>query len=235
MGWKVLNNREKIVKIMEELTSRKAEVKVYFNKEETGFTSRFLKIREVGESPGNEIIKDMIFEKLIPERGNTLIQSYSEAIVEFVFAKTRCRCSVKFSGVSNTYPHFGIVLSLPEAIRIEEKRREERFVYEMPDFVSAEFRLGKASDEKLYELAVMDCSRHGLGLIISKKDRDLLSLLNVGDRIEDISFYATWSMIKVSGTVKHITLLEEEGQYRGCHLLGIESPEIIENFRPVSN
>jgi hypothetical protein len=78
---------------------------------------------------------------------------------------------------------------------------------------------------------VVDCSRKGLGLLITKKDFDLLSGLKVGDTITNMVFFAKWTMITVNGTVKHLTKLDQ-GRYSGCYSLGIESQEIIESCKP---
>jgi hypothetical protein len=52
-----------------------------------------------------------------------------------------------------------------------------------------------------------------------------------GDIIRDISFFATWSVFKIDGTVQHKTKIEE-GEYKGCYILGIKSEETISNCRP---
>lgn len=105
----------------------------------------------------------------------------------------------------------------------------------MPDFISSEFRLGKQTkDEKSYILDVMDCSIHGLGLIITKDNFDLLDRIKVEDIIEDIAFYTTWSMVKINGTVRHITEIKY-GKNKGCYKLGIESRELIDICKPQDN
>ena len=152
--------------------------------------------------------------------------------VEFFIKENFCRCNLEYIGIS-THPCIGLILSLPEYIEIEEKRREYRYTYYRPEFVTAEFRLEKESEKggKIYNLNVLDCSRHGLGLIVTKEDFHLLQKLNRGDKIKNITFHAEWAMIKVEGSVRHITKIDE-GKYKGCYLLGIESPHIIEKCRP---
>ena len=94
--------------------------------------------------------------------------------------------------------------------------------------------MGRTKRGKIYNLNVLDCSRHGLGLIVTKEDFDLLEKLRNGDKIKNISFYATWTLIKVAGHVRHKTKIEE-GKYKGCYLLGIESPEVIESCKSDSS
>ena len=57
---------------------------------------------------------------------------------------------------------------------------------------------------------------------------DLIRALNPGDKIEEITYYAKSSIIKVEGTVVHKTKIHE-GKYKGAYVIGIESPEIIES------
>lgn len=115
----------------------------------------------------------------------------------------------------------------------KEKRKEDRFNYEMPEFVYAEFITGKgATQEKVYNLKISDCSQYGLSMVITQKDFDLLEALNEGDELKEISFFATWTVLTVDGTVRHKTKIEE-GKYEGCYLVGIESQELIENFKPL--
>lgn len=114
----------------------------------------------------------------------------------------------------------------------EEKRKKDRFNYGIPEFIYAEFRMGKGStQEKAYNLKILDCSQYGLGMVITQKDFDLLDMLNEGDELKEISFFATWTVLTVDGTVRHKTKIEE-GKYESCYLIGIESQELIENFKP---
>jgi hypothetical protein len=117
-------------------------------------------------------------------------------------------------------------------MNIKEKRKSNRFVYEISESVYAELKVRKEPDKKgLYELKVKDCSNFGLGMLITQKDFDLLNVLKKGDTIEEISFFATWSVFKIDGTVQHKTKVEE-GEDKGCYILGIKSQDIISNCRP---
>jgi hypothetical protein len=101
----------------------------------------------------------------------------------------------------------------------------------MPDFVSVEFSiLGK---DKVYDLGVMDCSMHGVGILITKKDFDLVRLVKPGDRIRDIVLYSETARIKVDGVVRHMTKMSA-GKHKDSYVMGIESPEVIENCRIAS-
>jgi len=84
--------------------------------------------------------------------------------------------------------------------------------------------------ERAYDIDIMDYSQHGLGLVITHKDFDLLQRIHKGDRLTDILLFAKSALIKVNGTVRHITRIKE-GKYDGCYLMGIESPEIIRGLQ----
>ncbi|MBL7176732.1 MAG: hypothetical protein ISS66_12985 [Desulfobacteraceae bacterium] len=230
--WRSLNNRRIIVQLLNHLISNRIEIKILFTGKKAAFTSRFIKLKQ--EDPSSEIGKRLvlIIEKLSPPKGNTHIQSYSEVDVKFFISQKPCRCTLEYIGINNTPPHFGFILSFPESVKIGEKRREERISYESSEFITAEFRLGKKKKKDiLYELNVLNHSRHGLGIIITQKDFDLLKILHKGDKLADISFFTSWSIIKVDGIVRHITKIEE-GEYKGCYLLGIGSGDIIESGKP---
>lgn len=230
--WRSLNNRRIIVQLVNHLISNRKEIQIRFKGKKNAFTSRFIKLKQ--EDPSSEIGKRLvlIIEKLSPPKGNTHIQSYSEVDLKFFINQKPCRFTLEYIGINNIPPHFGFILSFPEAVEIAEKRREERIPYEASEFITVEFRLGKKTKkDKLYELNVLNRSRYGLGMIITQKDFDLLKILHKGDKLADISFFTSWSMIKVDGIVKHITKIEE-GEYQGCYHLGIESADIIESGKP---
>jgi len=230
MGSIILDNKQKILQVINHLISERTEIKIPMKEEKSVFTSKFIKINQENPLSEQRESPQLIIEELSPEKGNILIQSVPDVNVEFFIKENLCRCNLEFIGI-RTHPNIGFIVSFPESIKIEEKRREERFTYERPEFVSAEFSLGKKSKkDKPYELNVLDCSEYGLGLLITPKDFELLELMHKGDRIEDIAFFTLWGLIKLNGTVRHITKIKG-GEYKGCHLLGIESRDLIESCR----
>ena len=132
----------------------------------------------------------------------------------------------------NPYANNGMIMSPSGSFKIKEKRREARTNFEMPEFIAVEFKLGKGSrKEKTYDLNVLNRSVHGLALLITEKDFELVQALNCGDKLQNIMFFAPSAMIRVDGTVRHMTKLEE-GQLKGCYILGLESDEITESAKP---
>jgi hypothetical protein len=231
MTWNAVVERSKIVEIMEDLVGDHAEIKVLIPGDKESFTSCVLKFDRQKALARSRRGPELVIEKVLPDRGNTLVQASRELVLEFRMHENVYRCTVQYLGISSEYPYFGYMLGLPDLIEIKEKRREERFTYETPDFVTVEFALGgKQGQEKVYELHVLNCSLHGLGVLIREKDFDLHKRLRPGDRLEGMTLYAESSMIKVDGIVRHVTKIRE-GRHAGCYLLGIESEEIIENSR----
>ncbi len=230
----VLKSRRKILEIISIIISKKAEIKVWIKKESTPFTSSLIHYsspadEDLGSSAAIEKA-ELIMQKLTPAEGNTLIQSSSDVLVECEFSQKSLRFSTRYIGISTKHPHFGIIIGFPESLDIQDTRKEERTVLTTPDFISVEFKLGKAPG-KDYQVGVIDCSSRGLGLLITKKNGELLQMLKQGDKIKDMTCYAARAMITVDAEVKHITKLEE-GNFKGQFIIGIESSEIIESCRP---
>jgi len=110
-----------------------------------------------------------------------------------------------------------------------EKRRENRIMTRVPEFVYVEFSHGISQrDEKTFRLNVMDYSSHGIGLLVTEKDRVLTKWLKSGDQIRDITFYASWALIKVDARVRHVSKIDQ-GLYQGMHVIGVEAEELITN------
>jgi len=227
----LVKDRRKIQEIFERMVSKNMEIKILIDEENVRFMSRAIRLNpEEISSLGSE--PELIVEKLFPEIGNSLIQSSSQLTLEFTIKGHFCRGKAKYVGVSNEYPYFGIMITLPQSLELaKERRREKRHLYDMPDFVSVEFSImGK---DKVYDLGVMDCSMHGLGILVTKKDFDLVRLVKPGDRIRDIVLYSETARIKVDGVVRHLTKMST-GKYKDSYLMGIESPEVIESCRIAS-
>ncbi len=112
-----------------------------------------------------------------------------------------------------------------------ENRRERRYVPAIPDFVYVEFELQPPGGEpKSYRLDVLNCSEHGIGLLVRKQDFSLLEAVGPGTTLENAVFYATWTLIRAEATVRHLTRIKE-GRHKGCYVMGVESKEIIESSK----
>ena len=227
MKWHVLDDKRKILRILQKSVSNRTEMKVRIRGAKNPFTSKLLKIVEAGtllELENLEIDTEaqLIIEKLNPAKGDALIQSFPDVVMEFLVNENLCQCSSRNTGVSNIPPHFGFIMSFPEKLEIQEKRKEKRTPYEEPKIVSVEFRLptGRGKGRK-YTLNVFDRSKRGFGLLVRKEDFALLKILNQGDKLQNMTFYSESLMLKMDAVVRHKTRIEE-GKYQGCYIVGIE-------------
>jgi hypothetical protein len=235
MDWFANVNKQQISKIAELLILKKTEIKVRIKGEKNTFGSKFIKLGSRAVEAHSNIPEKqsvLIMEKVFPEQGNRLFESSPDVLIECVLGEVQFRFNSRYLGISSDYPYFGIIIEFPDTLEIKEQRRDDRIIQKVPDFISVEFSLGDESGkERPYQLDIVDCSRHGLGLLVTDKDIELLRMLKPGDKIKGIIFYATWTMIQVDAVVKHRSKIES-GEHKGQYVIGIESSEIIENCKP---
>lgn len=230
--WHKLGEPQKLLRIMDYLISGDEIIRVKIGGEKETYSSKILQVSPPYQNGDSRAGSRLILEKLSPEEGNYLIQSNPEIRLEFAINDGLYRCSSRFLGTSSEYPLVGLIVSFPKYLEVNEKRRDERYVYDVPEMVSVEIPLKDEMDRlMLYELNVCDCSRYGLGLLVRKKDFGMLKHLHPGDRVEGMTFYALSAKITVDGIVRHKTQIRQ-GRYKGCYVLGIESQAIVENCGP---
>lgn len=238
MRWHKLKNKGKIIPIIEYLISQEREIKVRIEGEETKYFSRILKIMQGFDREDISIPLDktpeLIMEKLAPEEGNTLIQRFPVVDLEFSINNFLCRCPIHYVGISIFYPYYGLMVSFPTFVELQEKRAEERITISFPEYIYALVKVDKDNQkDQLYELNILNCSSHGLGLLITEKDFDLLHIINPGDRISEIILFAESALMHLDGTVRHKTRIKD-GEYTGNYLLGIESNTEIKDVYELS-
>jgi hypothetical protein len=231
MTWYSTRDRETIIKILQLGISRKIDVKVQIKGHGETFNTKMIHMdtfsRDAEGDSDSEGQHKLIVEKLTPEKGNGLVQRSHEVALEFSVGTRLLKFNTRYSGISSIHPYFGLILGLPESLSITEVRREERFRPKTPEFVYVEFALPKADQKTpLYKLNVLNYSRHGLGLLVQQENLDLVHMLKAGDRIKDMVFYATWAIIKVDVTVRHVTRITEGG-HKGAYVMGVQSDEIL--------
>jgi len=238
MDWSANVNKQQIAKIIELLILKKTEIRVRIKGQQNPFRSKFIKLSSrsgdnYSKTPENQ--PALIMEKVFPEQGNSLVETSPNVLIECVLGEVQLRFNSRYLGISSDYPYFGIIIELPDSLEIKEQRRDDRITPKMPDFISVEFSLGdKTGKKQSYELDIFDCSRHGLGLLVTDKNIELLRMLKPGDKIKDITFYATWTMIQVDAVVKHRSKIES-GKHKGQYVIGVESSDIIENCKPTDS
>ncbi len=232
MSWHLIHDREKIAEIINYLINERIDINVRIEGEETKFSSRFIEILPGSKggdvSASSDKTPALIMDTLVPDRGNSLIQQSPQVGVEILTDKYLCRCHIEYIYENKTsYPYYGITISFPEFLELEEGRREERITLDAPEVISAVFYLGTDPEEyQSYELNILNYSDHGVGLLVTDKDSGLLQMLNPGDRIPEITIFAEPGLIHMDGTVRHKTRIEA-GKHRGNYILGLESNTII--------
>ena len=111
-----------------------------------------------------------------------------------------------------------------------DDRVKDRFSYDKPELVSVRCKIDKGSEEgKVCVLNVFDSSQSGIALLIAPKDTDLIELIEVGDKIRDMSFFGIRTKIKEDGIVRHITKIDE-GKLKGYYIVGIEARDVQSDF-----
>jgi hypothetical protein len=224
----IVETKQKIREVIGFLISRKREITIQMDGDPAMFTSRIIKanygdiLSKIGK--GHELI----IQNLVPDIGNQLIKSSPEIVIEFVLRGTPCQFEAKYLGKCMEYPHIGLIVSFPEALKIEERRGYDREGKRIPDFTNAVFTV-RNSEDRTYKLEIIDRSPDGLGMLITKKDFDLLDIVKEGDKLQGLELYASTAMIKVSGTVRHKTQIKDS-KYKGFYSLGIKLDETLEKL-----
>lgn len=219
MKFLTIKEKDKIIKIVKYLISEGAEVEVEIQGTDKSFATRAIAIKEFLETDR------LIVEKLHPEEGNSLIQSAPEVVFSFDVKGRPATFATKYVGIHTEHPHYGIITEFPTTLRLQEKRRAQRISNDLSKLLSVELTL--EGDDKQYQLRVVNIGSSGIGFIVEKRDFDLFKKINVGDQIQDVTFFLPIATMTIDATVKHMTLVKE-GEFRGCYLVGIESNSLIE-------
>ena len=226
----ITETKQKIREVIGFLISREREITIQIDGGTGIFTSRLIKanygdiLSKVGKG------YELVIRNLVPDIGNTLIRSSPRIVIEFILRNTPCQFDAKYLGTCTEYPHIGLIVSFPEALKIEERRSYDRDGKRIPDFVNAVFTLRKgAKKDRTYKLEIIDRSPDGVGMLITKKDFDLLEIIKEGDKLQELELYAPTAVVKVTGSVRHKTKLEQP-KYEGAYVLGIKLDETLEAF-----
>ena len=219
-----------IKETMEFLISEGLEVNVQMEGQVVSYTSRIIKANCGGVHSRYGSKPHLVIGRLAPNSGNRSIKPGSHLVVKFAFANTSCRFRTHYLGPREDDPDSELVVSFPESIQLPERRRRHRNSDEIPEFVSVVLKPGKGSKkEKKYELAVLDYSTQGVGILVSEKDSEFFDAVKEGDRLEDITLFAPKTVVKVDGTVRHKSKKPGE-ETKGCYVLGIQFDETLVDF-----
>ena len=211
-----IEEKKKTLTVIHHLISEKVEILVDIKESDKQFTTKLVKVNKNGY---------LIIEKLYPEVGNSLIQSFPNVVFSFALSGGKGVFHTKYRSINTQYPEFGLIIDFPATIQIEDKRREQRIENDLTKFLSAEFTL--EGDNTVYQLKAINLSAHGIGLVVDKKCFDLLDKINVGDTIKDLRLFLTIATLTVDGTVMHKTPMDMD-EVKGSYILGIKSDFIVD-------
>ena len=211
-----IEEKKKTLTVIHYLISERVEIIVDIKGNDKQFATKLVKVNKNGY---------LIVEKLYPEVGNSLIQSFPNVVFSFALSGGKGVFHTKYRSINTQYPEFGLIIDFPATIQIEDKRREQRIENNLTKFLSAEFTL--EGDNTAYQLKAINLSAHGIGLVVDKKYFGLLGKINVGDTIKDLRLFLTIATLTVDGTIMHKTPMDMD-EVKGSYILGIKSDFIVD-------
>ena len=226
----IAETKQNLRKLIDFLISRKRDITVQIEGNRTLYTSRILSA-DYGDifSKISEESK-LIIEMLAPDTGNALLKLSPQVEIQFLLGDKSCQFGSRYLGKSTQYPHIGQIVSFPESVKLVDRRSYERDCGKIPVFLYALLELRKGAESTAtYELEIINRSAYGVGMLVTKKDLSLLEMIKEGDQLQDLELYAPTAVVKVRGSVRHKTKLQEP-KYEGSYLLGIELDENLEDF-----
>ena len=224
----IAETKQNLRKLIDFLISRKREITVQIEGNKSLYTSRIISA-EYGDllSKMSEESK-LIIEMLAPDTGNALLKLSPKIEIKFLLGEKSCQFESRYLGECTEYPHIGQIVSFPESVKLTERRSYERDTEKVPVFLYAILTLGQgAKDTVTYHLEVINRSAYGVGMLVPKKDFDLLEMIKEGDELQELELYAPTAVVKVTGSVRHKTKLEHP-KYEGSYVLGIKLDETLE-------
>jgi hypothetical protein len=226
-------NKRRIREAIDFLNSKRRPIAIRIEGASPRFSSRIIKADHGDLLAKAGMGGNLLIDPLSPEEGNDLIQSSGAIKVRFSIGKSECEFLSHYINRSVVSPYYGHIITYPEAITILDRRRDNRYEtdhVEAPLFVSARITIKtSALEEKDYDLKVFDISENGVGLLVGGEMKALLEQTDPGKRLEEVELLASWTTIKVSGTVKHKSMVNE-GKYHGRYLVGIRLDEKLEHY-----
>jgi c-di-GMP-binding flagellar brake protein YcgR len=226
----IAETKQNLRKLIDFLISRKREITVQIEGNRSLYTSRIMSANYGDLLSGMKEESKLIIEMLFPDTGNNLLKLSPRVQIQFLLGDKSCQFDSRYLGNSTEYPHMGQIVSFPESVKLADRRSYERDCGKIPVFLYAILALHKgAKSSATYELEIINRSAYGIGMLVTKKDFHLLETLKEGDELQDLELYAPTAVVKVSGSVRHKTKLEET-KYQGSYVLGIKLNETLEDF-----
>ena len=231
MGEIRTRNKKRIREAIESLFYGDGAVEVEFEGEAAPFTSKIIKVEHGDTALKSGKRETLILGGFSPEKGDALIQSARPMEVRFALGEVKYHFTSHFVAKSLESPYFGYIITYPEELMNPERRTDSRYEIgseESPPFVNARFTLRESrGPHRKYDLKVYDISKNGVGIVVWREQYDLLDKMSLGKKLEEMSLFGTWTEAKVSGLVKHTSMINE-GKYRGHYRMGIKLDESLE-------
>ncbi|RJR35862.1 MAG: hypothetical protein C4576_24590 [Desulfobacteraceae bacterium] len=233
MAWQSLGSEAEIKRIFDSVIQTGTSIEVHIAGEDQTFFSKFV---QVVPSPGKDLKEaeaglHLALKNLSPDFGNQRIRKFPAVEIFFPFRQFLCRFRSDVLRADQN-PQSEIVIGYPPLLEVEEKRKEERFYPDSPDFLSAVLKHTdkRKQETRTYDLPVLNFSRHGVGLLVGKDALSLLDELRQGDFIPEILLFGEVLVIQLSAVVRHKSVITE-GLHAGLHMVGLESEAgLVEHF-----
>jgi c-di-GMP-binding flagellar brake protein YcgR len=226
----IAETKQNLRKLIDFLISHKREITVQIEGNRALYTSKIINADYGDLFSKMDGESKLIIEMLAPDTGNALLKLSPQIEIQFLLGDKSCQFGSRYLGKSTEYPHIGQIVSFPESVKLVDRRSHERDSGKIPAFLYAILELRKGTESKAtYELEIINRSAYGVGMLVTKEDFDLLEMIREGDELQDLELYAPTAVVKVRGTVRHKTKLQEP-KYEGSYLLGIKLDENLEEF-----
>lgn len=119
-----------------------------------------------------------------------------------------------------------------DALDASDKRQNGRYFCKASEYVHINVAIkGEGGKTLIFDLKVNDCSRGGIGILVTYNKRKFRNNLEVGDVLQDVAFFSPWAVMNLNGTIAHKTKIEKSN-YDDCHIIGLKSTDPIENYWP---
>jgi len=226
MGWFQIQEPEDIAGIIEELISERADLIVHIRRVGLLCFSKLLAVLPALElqRPFNRPVGrlGLLIEDLTPKHGDDLIQDFPEVDIRFGIHEYGGRFRTTYQGISRHYPHYGLTLDFPAAVTLQEGGWCDGVGDDELKPFAAVLRVADGSHRvRVYELPVVCWSECGLGVFVTAEDDALVTLLEKGERIPEITLFAESGLLVLEGVVRHTWKVEDGFHQRG-HILDLE-------------
>jgi c-di-GMP-binding flagellar brake protein YcgR len=226
----IAETRQNLRKLIDFLISRKREITVQIEGNRSLYTSRIISAEYSDLLSKMSEESRLTIEMLAPDTGNALLKLSPKIVIQFLLGEKSCQFDSRYLGASTEYPHIGQVVTFPESVKLVDRRGYERDSGKIPAFLYGILVLRRRTEgTATYELEIINRSAYGVGMLVTKNDFGLLEILKEGDELQDLELYAPTAVVRVTGTVRHKTKLQDK-KYEGSYVLGIKLDETLEEF-----